>query len=61
MLIFKGTWDVFHVRSLSILHFNPRAREGRDTTADMAMAFNDYFNPRAREGRDVDKLWISCG
>ena len=38
------------------LHFNPRAREGRDTlwTPHIWGVFN--FNPRAREGRDTVHL-----
>ena len=33
--------------------FNPRAREGRDMTAQVTLRIFLCFNPRAREGRDL--------
>ena len=34
------------------LHFNPRARVGRDEIDIGRSAFGSHFNPRARVGRD---------
>ena len=35
--------------------FNPRAREGRDATAEELFKGAEGFNPRAREGRDKEE------
>ena len=34
------------------LHFNPRARVGRDRLAMWRPSSSEHFNPRARVGRD---------
>ncbi len=34
------------------IRFNPRAREGRDTSTSLSISQKHCFNPRAREGRD---------
>ncbi len=36
--------------------FNPRAREGRDSSAPWTTSSSSSFNPRAREGRDSTML-----
>ncbi len=40
--------------------FNPRAREGRDVVAKLAVAPAPGFNPRAREGRDRFNRFSDC-
>ena len=38
----------------SIVHFNPRSREGSDHGRFTTMETHGYFNPRSREGSDED-------
>ena len=38
---------------MAVHDFNPRAREGRDTSQLSQKLFVVDFNPRAREGRDI--------
>ena len=33
--------------------FNPRARDGRDSSPVIVTFYNFCFNPRARDGRDL--------
>ena len=41
-------------------YFNPRSREGSDTSNYLLMTRLCNFNPRSREGSDKDSLSISC-
>ena len=48
----RGARHYFGCSSVCFDGFNPRAREGRDTSAGGKSFFSMSFNPRAREGRD---------
>ena len=41
--------------NIGLLHFNPRARVGRDCTNRWCLEVFRYFNPRARVGRDLGR------
>ena len=50
-----ATRDSFRQRNV-LLHFNPRARVGRDFTLLTRTRATRHFNPRARVGRDGFEL-----
>ncbi len=49
----KGATYDKPMAALELVGFNPRAREGRDTSVRKQTCQTLSFNPRAREGRDV--------
>ena len=44
-----------------ILNFNPRSREGSDSTRFLVAVAGLHFNPRSREGSDPRERTAPCG
>ena len=54
----RGARPKLYCKTIVIVRFNPRAREGRDLTLYYIDRQLIGFNPRAREGRDLNILYL---